>query len=246
MQHPFGCFHLTGHVQLGVFFYTYAGVGATATFVLGNLIEEAGLGCTCLRIAVAMGADCFAALLQVGFAYAFGILMAIAVCGATSGGHFSPGVTLLMVVFRGFPKLKALRYVKHPTMLTCTNGAIRYVVAQILGAYIACLLVYCQYKHLITEVEAALAAKKVLAAIQFTPNGTAGIFALYVLPGSKLGQVLLNEFVSVSCLCHMLRCASKLTTYRQDYLLGMVIWACLDPANVLVPPAFAPWVIAFA
>jgi glycerol uptake facilitator-like aquaporin len=54
-----------------------------------------------------------AALLQVGFGYAFGILLAIGICSGTSGGHFSPCVTVVLVLFRGFPKLKALRYDKH-------------------------------------------------------------------------------------------------------------------------------------
>ena len=32
----------------------------------------------------------------------------------------------------------------------------------------------------------------------FTPNGPAGIFALYVSPTANLGRVFLNEFVCVS------------------------------------------------
>jgi glycerol uptake facilitator-like aquaporin len=179
---------------LGVFFYVYAGVGSTAGFVLGNLLKEGGLS----------------SLLQIGFAYAFGILMALCVCAATSGGHFSPGVTIMFVIFKRFPKLKA----------------VRYVIAQILGAYVACLVVYLQYKHLITGIEHSF-GQRGLPPYQFTPQSTPGILALYVLPGSSLGQVFLNEFVS-------------------SFLLGLVIWACLDHSNVIIPPAFAPWVISFA
>lgn len=73
----------------------------------------------------------------------------------------------------------------------------RYIVAQILGAYIACALVYAQYKVIIDECEAVLTAAGKLDAIQFTPNGPAGIFALYLLPGQSLGRVFLNEFVNV-------------------------------------------------
>jgi len=32
----------------------------------------------------------------------------------------------------------------------------------------------------------------------FTPNGPAGIFALYILPSQKIGWAFLNEFVNVS------------------------------------------------
>ena len=47
------------------------------------------------------------------------------------------------------------------------------------------------------ETETALIAKGVFDTVNFTPQGPAGIFALYVIPGSKLGQVFLNEFVCV-------------------------------------------------
>ncbi len=58
-------------------------------------------------------------------------------------------------------------------------------------------MVYCQYKNWLDEADAAMAAAGTLEALKFTPSGTAGIFGLYVMPGSKLGQVFLNEFVSV-------------------------------------------------
>jgi hypothetical protein len=32
----------------------------------------------------------------------------------------------------------------------------------------------------------------------------------------------------------------------QDIFLALVIWACIDPSNVLVPPPVAPVLIAFA
>ena len=92
---------------------------------------------------------------------------------------------------------------------------VRYIAAQIFGAYVACLLVYAQYKDLIKVsiktcttgncahphtklVDEGLAAKGLLESIQFTPNGTGGILALYTLPGANLGRTFLNEFVSVS------------------------------------------------
>ena len=46
-------------------------------------------------------------------------------------------------------------------------------------------------------VEAALAQAGRLAAINFTPNGPAGIFGLYTQPGANLGYVLANEFFVV-------------------------------------------------
>ncbi|KZP31737.1 aquaporin-like protein [Athelia psychrophila] len=184
--------------SLGVFLYSYAGVGSTAAFICGTLTGAPGLG----------------SLLQIGFAYAFGILFAILVCSGTSGGHFSPSVTISFVVFKGFPPLKGLRY----------------IFAQILGGYIAVGLVYLQYKDLIGLADEALLAAKgplVAAATKFTPNGTAGILALYTLPGANLTRVLLNEFVT-------------------DTLLALVIWAILDPTNILMPPQVGPWVVSLA
>ena len=73
-------------------------------------------------------------------------------------------------------------------------------MAQILGALIACALVYNQWKVLIEEAEAKLLGMgpAVFAATQFTPNGPPGIFAFYLLPGQTLARVFLNEFVNVS------------------------------------------------
>jgi len=180
---------------LGVFFYCYAGVGSTAAYIVGTLADEPGLG----------------SLLQIGFGYAFGVLLAIVICSGTSGGHFNPCVTISLVVFKGFPPIKALRY----------------IIAQIFGAYIACLLIYVQYKDLISLVDQGLAVRGLLESIQFTPNGTGGIFALYTLPGANLSRVLLNEFVT-------------------DTVLSITIWACIDPTNFFVPPPAMPWVISFA
>jgi glycerol uptake facilitator-like aquaporin len=180
---------------LGVFFYCYAGVGSTAAYIVGTLASEPGIG----------------SLLQIGFAYAFGIMLAIVVCTGTSGGHFNPGVTISFVVFKGFPPIKG----------------IRYIAAQIFGGYIACLLVYVQYKDLINLADEGLAAKGLLESMQFTPNGTGGIFALYTLSGANLSRVFLNEFVT-------------------DTILSLAIWACIDPSNFFVPPAAIPWAISFA
>lgn len=49
------------------------------------------------------------ALFTVGVAYGLGIVVALVCCTATSGGHFSPAVTLVHVLFNGFPPTKAVR-----------------------------------------------------------------------------------------------------------------------------------------
>ncbi|KAI0829873.1 aquaporin-like protein [Trametes gibbosa] len=183
----------------GTFLYTFAGAGATASFVLGNILEIAGLG----------------SLLQVGIAYAVGIALAMMVCYPTSHGQFNPAITIHAAVFGHVSVGKAFRY-----------GAV-YVIAQILGSYIACLLVYVQYKQQITIAIEALQAKGLYDTVMFTTSGPGGIFGLYVNPGTDLGFVLVNEFVC-------------------DFVLGLVIFACTDPGNPLSTPTTMPWIISLA
>jgi glycerol uptake facilitator-like aquaporin len=52
------------------------------------------------------------ALFTIGVAYGMGIVVALVVCTATSGGHFSPAVTIVHTLFNGFPPTKAARLVK--------------------------------------------------------------------------------------------------------------------------------------
>ncbi|KAF9468094.1 putative aquaporin 2 [Collybia nuda] len=198
--------------SLGVFFYVYAGVGSTANFVIGNIIQQPGLS----------------SVLQVGFGYAFGILFALGVCAGTSGGHFNPCVTIAFILFKGFPKWKAVRHVAFgPSTYPILTMYVRYIIAQIFGAYIACLVIYAQYKVLIVECEGLLRQANKYDELQFTPNGLAGIFALYLLPGQTMGRVFLNEFVT-------------------DVFLALIIWSAIDPANILIPPVLSPFIVAVA
>lgn len=152
----------------GVFIYAYPGIGATAMFIIGSIFKQQGLG----------------SILQIGWAYAMGIVLALGICGATSsgGGHFHPAVTVSFTLFRGFPAIKAPGY----------------ILAQIFGAYFAAIIVYYQWKPMILEAEAALIAANQYNLLQFTPNGPAGIFAFYLPPGQGYGNVFLSEFINSS------------------------------------------------
>jgi len=150
--------------MFGVFCYCYAGLGATAALIVGNILKLDGIG----------------SLFTVGVAYGLGIVVALVVSTATSGGHFSPAVTLVHVLFNGLPPTKA----------------IRYITAQIFGGFVASFFVYWQYNTLIKDAEAALRAAGVYDTTNFTSVGPAGIFALYANPANPLALVFLNEFVS--------------------------------------------------
>jgi len=180
---------------MGVFFYVFYGLGSQVAWVFQNTTGQAGL----------------ASIFQIGLAYCFGIVFALVVCASTSGGHFNPAVTITMVVLKGFPKRKALRY----------------IVAQILGGYIACLVVYTQWKDFLDLAEGVLLQKGVYDATMFTPNGVAGAFANFKLEQQSMGRAFMNEFFN----CMM---------------IGLIIWAALDPTNVMIPPALSPLIIAFS
>jgi glycerol uptake facilitator-like aquaporin len=97
------------------------------------------------------------------------------VAAGTSGGHFHPAFTLIFATFRGFPKWKVPFY----------------IVSQILGAFIACALVYAQWHQQIKAYEAGLRA---LGAPLISATGPAGIFCAIPVAGQKNGYLFLTEF----------------------------------------------------
>ena len=101
-------------------------------------------------------------------------------------------------------------------------------------------------KQLPQQVEAELSAAGTLETTLFTPSGPAGVFAIYLAPGTSVGRVFLNEFVCVSPF--PFNCLSDhrhILTHLKDFLIGLVIWAVDDPTNFTVSPVVAPWIIAF-
>ncbi|KAF1983512.1 putative glycerol uptake facilitator [Aulographum hederae CBS 113979] len=95
----------------GVFIYVYPGLAATAAFTFGE--GDAGMG----------------SVFTIGWSYAIGIAFAIITCASTSGGHFSPAITIALAVWQGFP-IKKVPY---------------FILAQILGAMMASFVIYGQY-----------------------------------------------------------------------------------------------------
>jgi len=149
-------------------------------------------------------------LTMIGFAYALGITFAIVVCAPTSGGHFHPALTLAQVVFKGFPIRKAPGY----------------IIAQLAGAFVASLMVYAMWRTEMLEMTELLTAAGKRAQV-FSPEGPAGILAIFPTAGRNLGEIFANEFFG-------------------DMLLAMVIWSQLDAQNVFVVPSTAPYTIGLA
>ena len=156
------------------------------------------------------------ALLTVGLANALGVVVSLVVFTTTSGGHFSPAVTLVHVLFNRFPIAKGARSAKAslinkgcqlthdpedtsslrfsvpspPVCLCIGNGrhSSRSVVVMSVGWFAH------QFPQ---DAEAVLIAAGQYDAVNFSSSGPAGIFALYSNPKDPIGLVFLNEFVSV-------------------------------------------------
>lgn len=184
--------------MIGVYFYVLLGVGATASFYV--------------NAAATPPVEGYGSILNVAFAYAFGIVMALIAIAPTSGGHLSPGYTLAFVLFKGFPIRKAAQY----------------MLAQTFGAFLAALTVYGIYKEQLDAIHSTLiAAGPPVAELAFSSEGPAGVIALFVAPGANLSYVFLNEFIV-------------------NLFLTILVFAVLDPSNLFITFASAPFVIGGA
>lgn len=179
----------------GVFFYVFPGIAAIASFTL--------------HLENPVGVTAFGSLLQIGFGFALGIAFAIITCAPTSGGHFNPAITIALAVWQGFP----LRKVPY------------YILSQIMGAFIAGLVVMGMYWPQIQEMKTELLAK----GMPLVANGApASILCSFPNPDqTNLGYVFFTEFMV-------------------DAFIAIIIWACIDPANPFISPSTAPFAIGLA
>ena len=71
---------------------------------------------------------------------------------------------------------------------------------------------------------------------------------MYVPPGQSLGRAFLNEFVTViiNYTCEKYAVHSFYFLNSKDVFIGLVVWAAVDPTNILVPPSSTPFVIGLA
>jgi len=150
----------------------------------------------------------FGSLLQVGFAFSMGIAFAIITCAPTSGGHFNPAVTICFAVWQGFP-WKKVPY---------------YIFAQILGSFVAGLLLMGMYWQ---QLSAYAEVTKAAGLGTVFNGGPASVLCSFPAENQSLGYLFLIEFFV-------------------DSYIGIVIWAALDPANPFISPASAPFVIGLA
>ena len=111
--------------------------------------------------------------LSINIAWGLAVTMGCYVSAGVTGAHLNPAVTLALAVHRRFP----------------WNKTAPYVVAQLLGAFVASCVVYLTYREALTAFDGGL--RQVGGA-----HGTAGIWATYpqpflsVFPGGFIDQVV--------------------------------------------------------
>jgi glycerol uptake facilitator protein len=112
---------------LGTFTLLIFGLGVVAHFVLRNAVGDP-----------TPAPNSFGNFTTVNFAWGFGVVMGVYVAGGVSGAHINPAVTLGLALRRGFPWAKV--------------GP--YVVAQVLGAFVAALLIRWNFYEWFNQVDA--------------------------------------------------------------------------------------------
>jgi len=144
--------------SIGVFFYVYPGIASQASFFFNDL------------------SPAFSSIFQIGWAYAIGIAFAIITCGATSGGHFNPAVTICLAVWQGFP-WKKVPY---------------YILAQVFGAFLAGMLLVGQYHPQMIKLADTLTAAGI------SPNSLGGpgsvLCAFPAVTQTNMGYLFFIEF----------------------------------------------------
>ncbi|KAF9507360.1 hypothetical protein BS47DRAFT_1398705 [Hydnum rufescens UP504] len=188
----------------GVFFYCYAGMGATASLNIGILTNQPALGSEFPPFHSGSWTDpVFFVILKACYRLdwamttsGLGITFSITICAMTSGGHFNPAVTLTFAE-------------RYPPDFPWTKVP-RYILAQTMGAFVASLLVYIQYYPYILDLDATL-IKEGKAAEIFSAVGTAGIISVGFAPatvatntardlgmasGALSGQLIYEVFLS--------------------------------------------------
>ncbi|EMF12659.1 glycerol uptake facilitator [Sphaerulina musiva SO2202] len=147
-------------------------------------------------------------IFQIGAAFALGIAFAIITCASTSGGHFNPAITICFAIWQGFP----WRKVPH------------YIFSQILGAFIAGILMMGMYHQQLSEFETSLREAGHVGSMVFNGGPASVLCSIPNGNQTNLGYLFFIEFFV-------------------DAYIGIIIWAVLDPANPFVSASSAPFAI---
>ena len=141
-----------------------------ATFVL--LLFGAGVVAQ-----VVLSGQTAGSYVTIALAWGLGVTMGCYIAGGVSGAHMNPAVTIALAVRRGFAWRKV--------------GP--YIIAQVLGAFVAAAVVYFTYSEALTAFDGGV--RQVTG-----PQGTAGIWATYPQPYLSTLGGLIDQFVGTALL----------------------------------------------
>ncbi|MEB3366559.1 MIP/aquaporin family protein [Saccharopolyspora mangrovi] len=174
------------------------------------------LGCASVAVAVAglpgsgRQTDPFGAAnwLIIVFGWGFGVVFGVYVAGGVSGAHINPAVTLAFAVRRRFPWLKVLPY----------------MIAQVVGAFVAAALVYSVYSWAIDAFNAKAGVARDQSLDTFAIFAT---FPAEYFGGSWWGP-LLDQIVGTAVLVMLIFALidtrnTAPTSNLGPFLIGMVV-----------------------
>ncbi len=203
------------------------------------------LGCGAVCTAVTTGA--LSGVFQIAIVWGLAIAVAVHLCGALSGAHINPAVTLSLAVWGDFPMRRVLPY----------------AFAQFLGALVACAALYCVFSDALMAYEAEHGIQRG----QPGSEATAMVFGEYF--PSPNGQPLTSaarqrlshlaafcaEIFGTAILLLVIFCVSDernqsrpqiltasiigLTVTMLVTILGPFTMACLNPARDFAPRLFS-------
>ncbi len=201
-------------------------------------------GCGSVASAVLTGAT--AGVFQVAIVWGLGIMIAIHLTASLSGAHLNPAVTLALCVWQGFPKRRLPGY----------------LVAQLLGAFLAAGLLFTLFGDALTAYESrhdlvrGAAGSEATAMIfgEFFPNPGGKPLADEARALMSHGRAFLAEFTGTAILLFVIcgltdernrtrptqaAAAIGLTVTLLICLLGPLTMACFNPARDLGPRLFS-------
>ena len=147
---------------LGTFTLIIFGCGVVAHFVLRNQVGDPAPGT----------ANTFGDFTTVNWAWGFGVVMGVYVAGGVSGAHINPAVSVALALRRGFPWAKV--------------GP--YVVFQLLGAFVAALLIRWNFYEWFNQVDPG------------KTYATQGVFSTSPGPGLSVLGGLRSEIIGTAML----------------------------------------------
>jgi glycerol uptake facilitator protein len=160
------------------------------------------LGTGAVHTAVLTGAQ--VGLWQVAIVWGIAVTLAIYAAGGTSGAHLNPAITIALTVFRQFPWAKV----------------VPYIIAQVLGAFLASLVPYALFANIIRDFE----TRHALVRGQ---------------PGSERSAMIYGEYFPNPAMFAEAPDSSSLVSHSAAALaeaigtafLAFVVFAVTDPAN---------------